>query len=318
MANNIEGHIDAVLSNISVAYMGAQKQFICSEVFPVVPVEKQSNLYYIYNKGDWFRDEAQQRADGVESVGSSYHLSTDTYLAKVWAFHKDVGPQARANFDIGLDADRDASVFVAQRLMLRQEVQWVTDYFQNGIWGTSVTPAAGDKWSAYATSDPIEQIEDAKEAILSSTGYEPNTLVVGYQVDRKLRNHPMVKTRFQYTTAESITSEMVARFLNIDKYVVAKSIRNVANEGAADAFQFNHGKHALLMYVNPSPSLLTPSAGYTFMWKGISHGIGTDIAISRIPTPLLGEGTLRIEGQIAYANKIVAADLGYWINNAVA
>lgn len=314
----IEGHIDAVLSNISVAYMGAQNDFIASDIFPIVPVEKQSNLYYIYNKGDWFRDEAQMRADGAESVGSSYHLSTDTYLAKVWAFHKDVGPQARANFDIGLDADRDASVFVTQRLILRQEVQWVTDYFQNGIWGTSVSPVAADQWSAYATSDPIEQIENAKEAILSQTGYQPNTLVVGYQVDRKLRNHPMVKTRFQYTTAESITSEMVARFLNIDKYVVARAVRNTANEGAANAMGFVHGKHALLMYVNPSPSLLTPSAGYTFMWKGISHGLGTNIAISRIPTPLLGEGTLRIEGQIAYANKIVAADLGYWINNAVA
>ena len=36
-------HIDGPLSNISTAYMQEQTDFVAGRVFPVVPVEKQSD-----------------------------------------------------------------------------------------------------------------------------------------------------------------------------------------------------------------------------------------------------------------------------------
>ena len=35
--NNV--HIDAILTNISVAYQQAQRNFIAQQVFPIVPVD---------------------------------------------------------------------------------------------------------------------------------------------------------------------------------------------------------------------------------------------------------------------------------------
>lgn len=311
------GHIDSILTQMSVAYMQRTDSFIANKVFPVVNVQKQSDLYFTYNKNDWFRDEAAKRADATESVGSGYSLSTDGYKADVWAFHKDVGQQAKANFDSPLDAERDAASFVTQRLMLRQEIQWVTDYFVNGVWGTSVSPAADQQWDNYLTSDPVDALEDAMEAMLSTTGYKPNTMVVGYQVDRALRNHPDIIERNKYTSSASITSDMVARFLQVDRYLVASAIKATNAENVTPSYAFVHGKHALLCYSNPAPSLLSPSAGYTFQWQGVSNGLGTDIGISRIPMDMLGIGTVRVEGQIAYDNKMVAADMGYFFNNVV-
>ena len=69
-------HIDAILTNISVAYMQKSENFIADKVFPVVPVDKKSDKYFTYTKNDWFRDEAQRRADATESAGSGYSLST--------------------------------------------------------------------------------------------------------------------------------------------------------------------------------------------------------------------------------------------------
>lgn len=315
-----QGHVDQILSNISVAYMQQPGMFIANKVFPIVSVDKQSDLYYVYEKGDWFRDEAQKRADATESVGSGYDLGTDSYKCDVWAFHKDVGPQARANFDNGLDADRDAARFVANRLMLRQEVQWVTDYFASGIWGTTTDYSAlpAQQWNTYATSNPAGDIRTASLAMLQSTGYMPNTLVVGAAVDAALRGHPDIKDQFKYTSSESVTEQMIAKYLGIDNYLVARAVKNNAEEGAADSMAFVHGKHALLVYAAPSPSLLTPSAGYTFMWRGISKGIGTNIAVYNIAMDWLGLGTKRVEGEIAYDNKKVAADLGYFWNAVVA
>ena len=127
--------VDVPLTNISTAYIQSQDNFIAGKVFPVVPVMKQRDRYYTYTKNDWFRDEAKARADGTESAGSGYGLSTSTYSCDVFAIHKDIGYQARNNADAGINLDRDATEFVTQRLLLRREIQWVSDYFTTSVWG---------------------------------------------------------------------------------------------------------------------------------------------------------------------------------------
>ena len=63
-------HINRPLTNISVAYIQDDTHFIAGKVFPEIPVDKKSDLYFRYKKEDWFRDEARPRADGTESAGS--------------------------------------------------------------------------------------------------------------------------------------------------------------------------------------------------------------------------------------------------------
>lgn len=310
-------HVDAILTNISVAYIQRTEMFIAQQVFPVVPVDKQSDLYYKYTKGDWFRDEAEKRADATESAGSGYTLGQDSYFADVYAFHKDVGDQVRANSDQPLNPDRDATRFVTQRMLLRQEIQWVADYFRTGVWATDVVGGTNfTKWSDFAGSDPLEDIEAGKEVILGTTGYEANTLVLGYSVFRKLKNHPDFVDRIKYTSSEAITTGIMSKLFDIDRILIAKAIKNTAREGQTSAFAFTHGKHAWLGYVASAPSLLEPSAGYVFTWKGISDGLGTSIGITRFRMQHLRAD--RIEAQIAWDNKLVATDMGYFLSDAVA
>lgn len=310
-------HVDAVLSNISVAYIQSQDTFIASKVFPVVPVNKQTDKYYTYTKNDWFRDEAKRRGDASESAGSGFNLSTDTYSCDVWAFHKDVGDQARKNQDAAINLDRDATQFVTQRLLMRQEVQWVTDYFGTGIWGTDVVGNVNfTYWSDYAASDPIGDIETGKRAILAVTGFMPNTLVIGYDVFVKLQHHPDIVDRYKYTSSQVITADMLARLFGVDRILVAQGVKATNLEGETAAYSFIHGKNALLCYVNPNPGLLAPSAGYLFAWSGISGGLGTNVGISRFRMDHLKAD--RIEGEVAFDDKVVATDLGYFFSLAVA
>jgi len=309
-------HVDSILTNISVAYIQMQDHFIANRVFPNVPVVKQSDKYFTYTKNDWFRDEAQRRPDATESAGSGYGLSTASYSCDVWAFHKDIGYQTRANADNPLNLDNEATQFVTQRMLLRQEVQWVSDAFTTGVWGTDVV---GDTdftyWSTYATSDPIDNIETGKETVLSTTGFLPNTLVLGYQTFRKLKYHPDLVDRFKYTSPENITEQMMAAFFDLENVYVAKAIKATNTEGETAAYSFTHGKHAWLGYVNPTPGLLAPSAGYIFEWEGVSGGLGAQVGLSRFEMAHLKAE--RIEGEIAFDNKIVASDLGYFFSGAV-
>ena len=307
-------HVDAILTNISVAYIQDQKAYIANQVFPTIPVEKQSDKYFLYSKGDWFRDEAQKRAPATESVGSGYSLSTSTYSADVYAFHKDVDDQVRANADSPLNVDRDATEFVTQRMLMRQEIQWTSDFFTSGIWATDTTPT--NLWSDYTASDPIGDVETGKAAILNSTGYLPNTMVLGYDVFRQLRHHPDIVDRVKYTSAENVTEDILARFFGVDRILVARAIRNTGREGAANAFSSIAGKNCALYYVAPTPGLLTPSAGYSFAWRGVSDGMGANVGITRFRMPELRAD--RIEAQMAWDNKVIATDLGYFFPSCVA
>lgn len=307
-------HVDAILTNISVAYMQKAENFIASKIFPIVPVEKQSDKFFKYTKNDWFRDEAQRRADATESAGGGYNLSTDSYNAEVWAFHKDVGDQTRANADAPINVDREAVEFITSRLLLKMETQFVDSYFNTGIWGTDYTPA--NLWSNYTTSDPLDDIEDAKRAILSTTGFEPNTLVIGYDVFKELKNHPDLVDRIKYTSSSVITTDMIARMFDVDRVVVSKAVKATNNEGGTGAYDFTAGKNALLCYSAPSPGLLQPSAGYIMSWTGVSGGLGQTIGSSRFRMESVKAD--RIEAEMAFDMKVVAADLGYFFSAVVA
>lgn len=316
-------HVDAILTNISVAYMQKAENFIADKVFPVVSVDKQSDKYFSYTKNDWLRDEAQVRTDGTESVGSGYNITTDTYYADVFAIHKDVGDQTRANADAPINVDREAAEFVTHRLMLRREIQFVTDFMADGVWGTSASGKASSpstnefiQWSNYTTSDPIDNIEDGKQTILSVTGLEPNTLVLSYEAFRILKHHPDLVDRIKYTSAQTITEDMLARMFDIDRVLVSRSIKATNNEGATEAYAFTQGKTACLLYVPPNPGLLTPSAGYTFQWTGVSGGLGQNIGTSSFRLESLR--ATRIESELAFDHKVVGADLGYFFKDCVA
>jgi len=316
-------HVDAILTNISVAYMQRQENFIADKVFPIIPVDKKSDKYFVYTKNDWFRDEAQRRADATESAGSGYNLTTGTYNADVWAFHKDVGDQTLANADAPLNPLREAAEFVTHRLLLRRELQFVTDFFTTGVWaddvtGVSGTPTSGQtkQWSDYTSSDPINDIETAKAEILGSTGMEANTLVLGYEVFRSLKNHPDLVDRIKYTSSQTITTDMLAAMFDIPRVMIAKAVKATNNEGASEAYGFAFGKGALLAHVAQNPGVMTPSAGYQFSWTGVSQGLGANIGTSSFRMESIKAD--RVEAEMSFDNKVIGADLGYFWTTIVA
>ena len=306
-------HVDAILTNMSVAYMNEADSFIANKVFPTVNVQKQSDKYFTYTQADFYRDQAKARADGTESAGSGYGLSTATYSSAVWALHKDIGDQVRANSDAPLDPDMDATRFLTHQMMIRQERDWASNFFTTGVWDTDSTPST--LWSA-SGSDPIGNIETAKNTILSNTGYLANTLVLSYNVYSILKNHADFVDRFKYTSADSIGPDLMARILEVDRVLVMKGVYNSAAEGATASYAQIGDKDALLAYVAPQAGLMTASAGYNFVWTGVGGGLGTSTAVSRFRMDHLRSDRLEIES--AWDFKVVGSPLGYFFSNAVA
>lgn len=320
-------YVSRPLTNISVAYLQNQTDFAAAVVFPTVPVDHQYGMYYTYNKGDWFRTAARKRAPATESAGSGWRVGTDTFAAEVQAVHKDVADQDRANQDAPIfDLDRDATEFVTRDLMLRRELDWAGSYFAPGIWGTAgstdqqgvaAAPGANQflQWNL-SSSTPIEDITAQRLRIAENTGLKPNILVIGARVFEKWKNHPEFLERIKYSERGIISLDLIAATMDLDRILVPMVIQNSAEEGAADALGFVYGKSALLAYAPPNPGRLTPSAGYTFAWTGYlgASALGGRVKKFRME-PIAAD---RVEGEMAYDQKVVSSDLAVFFEDAVA
>ena len=312
-------HINRPLINISTAYIQDDANFVFNKVFPILPVDKQSDLYFQYEKDALLRDEAQLRAPGTESAGTGYGLTTASYNAQVWAIHDDVPDQIIENSDAPLQPLADSTIMVTQKLLLRQENLWVGSFFKSGVWGTDFTPSA--LWSDFAASDPVADVKTGIQTILQNTGRYPNRLTMGFPVFNILTNHPDIVDRIKYGASNGnpavVSEQALAQVFGVERVLVARAVQATANENnATQTYAFILGKNALLSYAPPGPALRTPSAGYCFYWRGISGGIGLPVKITDFYMPWLK--STRVEGEVAVDMHVVSNDCGYMINGAVA
>ena len=324
MPNRSDIHIDKALTNMSVKYLQDTANFIADKVFPVVPVAKQSDRYFMYKKEDWFRDDAKLRAMGAESAGGDYDIdNTPTYFCNKYAFHKDVFEEDRVNADSPLTPDQDAMEFVVDKILLNRENNWAKTYFQSGVWEQDLTgsdTAGSGKiiyWDDYDHSDPISDIANMSTAMAEITGKRPNTLTLGRRVYDALRQHPDILDRIKFTQKGVVTAELLASLFDVERILVANSIQNVAKKGQEANMEFTMGNNALLTYAPPAAGLKKASAGYIFSWTGLMGANALGGRINRFSMPQLGIGTERIECEVAYDMKVVAADMGAFVGGAI-
>lgn len=325
-------HIDRALTNVSVAYMQDAANFIADKVFPIVPVRRQSDLYYIYDRGDFMRDEARVRGAGTESAGGDYEVRpSDPYYCKKHALHRDVTEEERANYDEPLNVDIDTVDWLTQKMLIRREMEWANNFFGAGIWGRDITGVAGTpgddtqmtKWND-PTSDPIKNITEAGVRVASLTAFRPNTLVLSPFVFNALKNHYDILDRIKYTQKGIVTNDLLATLFEVDRVLVPWAVVNSApknvpdeGEGTNEEINFITGRHALLCYSAPRPALKKPSAGYTFAWTGLMGASAVGSRIVRMPMEQLGLGTERIEAEMAFDMKVISKDLGVFFKDIV-
>ena len=309
-------HVDAPLTNVALVYMQEQRKFVADRVFPVVPVNKSSGIYYEFDKGYWFRDDAKKMAPGAEFPMSGFDVTQRTYATEKYGHAFKVPMEVAANADTVVARFINGAQFVTNKLLIKRERIWAANYWKTGVWsadkvgGTDFT-----KWSTTATSDPIKDIDDWKREIEQETGFEPNTLVLGKLVYDRLKEHPDLVEIFKYSTMGIVNLEKLAQALEIENVYVAAAVYETAGEGATSSMSYILAPDAaLLAYVAPTPSIDVPSAGYTFAWR-FPGANNPRINIERIQDQKTQSSIVR--GWFYVDMKLVASSLGIFISDAV-
>lgn len=320
-------HVNQPLTQISIAFLQNAANFVAARVFPNIPVSKQSDRYYTYDRGEFNRDEMEERAPGTESSGGSYSLdNTPTYYAKRYSFHKDIPDEVRANADSMLAPDREATEYVTHKALIKREKLFASTFMAGSVWtndwdGVSGTPTGNQvkQWND-AASTPIEDIAAAKSRIAGSTGFEANKLVIGRAVWDALKNHPDIIDRVKYGQTPGapamVSRAAVAALFEVDEILVMNAIENTANKGQTASHSFIGGKKALLVHAAPRPGLMTPTGGYVFSWTGL---MGSGDSGNRIRQFRLDRNDVdRVEIDMCFDMKLISADLGQFFDSIVA
>lgn len=318
-------HQNALLTNVSIAWRQGDDEFIADKAFPVVPVEKQSDLYAEFDLGDWYRNTMEKRGPATESAGDGWRQSSTAYFADVWALHKDIDDQSRANADSVWQLDATTSEFLARKAKISREVNFATNFMTTGVWtGITTGVASGAttnqvlQWNDSA-STPIEDIRLKARTMKGLTGYRGNRLILTEDVYDTLLSHPDILARVIAGGSTSqparILRQSLAALLEVDEILVMGAIQNTAAEGQTATPVFISTKKALLLHTPKSAGLLTPSAGYTFGWRGYLGGTSPEVISRFRMDPIKAD---RIEIEAAYAQVKVGAGLGHFFNTIIA
>lgn len=309
-------HVNRPLTNVSIAYKNAQ--YIADEIFPIVPVMKQSDIVPSYPQSYWFRDDARILAPGARSAEAGYKVDTsDTYFCPRYAMSKTIPDEVRDNADAPFDLDREATEFCTDKIQMRRDVAFATDFFTTGVWGTDKVGGTDfTVWSNYGGSSPVVDIANYKDLVEGKIGREPNRAVMGKQVLVQLLNHPDVIDLIKYTQKGQVNVDLLASLLTFEKLLVGRGIYTTDKEGTAEAsvsYSRIWGKHLLMAWVSPSPALMTPSAGYTFAWQRVPNAIQYAQTFRR-----LEEETDVVRVSSYFDQKKTAANAALFVSAAVA
>ena len=185
-------HVNTPLTNFALQFRN--RALVAEEVFPVVPVVKESDLYYTFSREE-LRDVDTRRAAGALAKEVEWVPSTATYTGEEFALRHLLPDRVVNNADVPVRPRLNTTSKLMKWLMLGQEkrVQAIAQNTANVI----ATVAASPKWDG--TSPLIERdIDTAKDSVRLNAGVEPNTILLAENVKDVVKRDSTVRDLIRY------------------------------------------------------------------------------------------------------------------------
>lgn len=261
-------HQNVPLQNLVVGY--AEPGFIADQVFPVLPVQNESDLYYEFRKSSWFRREESLIPDRAFAREIDFEFTTGTYNAKRYGYQVSISARERSNADSQLRLEQTKLNLVKRLLMMDTEVRIASLLSVANTSGVTLSSAdIFDNASFTASGVPIENRFDAgKEAIRAATGgYEPNVAIIPAAVAKVIKRDSKIRDLIRYTNGDLLINGDLPPVLWGLKVVIPKTIYTTSTEGTAEGsvtYTDIWGKDIRLLYVAEpgTEQFMTPTVGY--------------------------------------------------------
>lgn len=316
-AHSVRGP-DRYLTNFSLELAQSNTVFKAANILPNVPVQRQTDIFRIYNADSLRKLKMKPLASGTPTAAGDLDFTEGTYHTKTYGLHVDYDAETKANAESDLQLGRMATEYLTTQALMHQERQWYDKMFVEGVWGTN--KVGGTDFAKFddAASDPIGTIKSAitQQQILSG-GIRPNTLVLTRQVMDKLEEHPDIIDRINrgQTSGPAIATEQnIAALFGLSRIVVLEAV--MADEETGEN-RFYGGNHMLLMYLNGNAGLRSVTAAVRFEWARLGQFMTTGQVIRVFDLDPVIEGTTRWEIKTNFDFQIVAPVLGTFFKDVI-
>jgi len=318
MPEGNELQVNPTLVNVSIQYK--PDGLIGDRIMPDYPVAKKQGDFKKYVKDDRFTIPDTKVGPKSEPNEVDYGVEEDTYSCKDYGLDDFVSVDEEAQAVGGpFNALVDATEFVTDLFMLDKEKRRADIIFNPATYpvGNKVLLSGLAQWNDFVNSDPLGDIEAAKLAMWGN----PNTLSFGAETWSVVRRHPdiikAVTTLGSLLDHKGLASQRgVAELFEFENLLVGRTRYNTAVKGQTAVFARLWGKHAAIHDIR-APSLRGLFFGATFLWQP-ANGAPARVA-GTIDQPQRGlRGGRKVRVGESYDPKIVAADTGYFIEDAIA
>lgn len=159
-------HVQQAMADAVMGYK--LQEGVADRVLKVIPRDKQSDKYYIWDKKDTFEQaENLNAAAGGQVAELTTRLSTDNYNATCYAIAAFIPAEVEANADSKVAPRRQAVRRCMNVHALAREYR-AAQLLKNGAsYGASfkATLGATAKWNSGSASNPVQDIYDRVEAV---------------------------------------------------------------------------------------------------------------------------------------------------------
>lgn len=262
-------HIDAPLANVLINYRPSG--FIADEVWPIVPVTKQSDVIPKIEKAARFRKEETIRAPGSEPKYIHFDATSDQYFARNFALGTYLTREELANADGAWNTRQIRGELVMDVLLLDYEIRVASAVTNTSNVGSYFTP--GSLWSDWENSNALKDIQTAIDVCEDLSGYQPNRIVFGKGAWRNARHNKYIRGALVAQGGEMagmptmVRPRQVAELFEVEKVLIGGAFQNTAAEDANATLAMVWGNHVLVYYAPPNPARERPSFGYSFRWN---------------------------------------------------
>src|ERR1017187_10272260 len=269
-------HIDAPLSNLSIAYTNGDN--IIRKVLVPFPSDKKSNLVYKYGQ-ELFLAEDDARAAGAEANdGTPMQLSTVGFSCGGHALKEKIARDTGNNADPALNLMQDATTIKTAQSSLNEEVAGVAMLVAT-MTGGNVKDQAAQAWNT-PDLDVCKYLRLYCDTLILGCGRPPNVLALSAPVWSAIRTNPNVIGLITGAPAlanSKISQQQLADWLELDEVVVGKVVYSTVLNGAK---KFVWGEKAVLFYRPANPGLRTLALGYTPVWV---NALASVTGLEKIP-----------------------------------
>ncbi len=307
-------HVNAALSNFAVK-KGVGGGFVADELFPVVPVKKNSDEYYVYAQDEM--DDDVETAVSERELANEIDWSTSTaeYLLVKHKLRHFVSDDVMANADKPLRPKMRATELLVRRLRMGVEKR-VRDLVVDTTTITNATPAV--KWDAGAAVVIEKNIDDAKEAFAVAAGVEPNIIVIPPAVAKVMKRDSTVRELIKYTQSNLLVNgDLPPTVFNL-RVVIPGALANSANAGLTqNVARLWSDDKVILAYVEPNPGTEAMTAGVQVRKTHgqTAKGVQMTIPVKEYRVP--GLDGVFVEAGFKVDEVVVCSDALYILNDVL-